>query len=138
MSYTLTSSLRGYRTSDARARDLAGKLIRAGLVAIGLLIILLGVLISPLPGPGGLPLVVLGLMIILRNSFKARRHFVRMQRRHPKWVSPLRKLMSRDPEFLKLFWSTLLKMERLILPRSYRFAARVRGGVRRTWTPRPA
>ena len=138
MSYTITSSLRGYRTSDARARDLAGKLIRVGLVAIGLLIILLGVLISPLPGPGGLPLVVLGLMIILRNSFKARRHFVRMQRRHPKWVSPLRKLMSRDPEFLKLFWSTLLKMERLILPRSYRFAARVRGGVRRTWTPRPA
>jgi len=137
VSYTLTSSLRGYRTSDAHARDLAGKLMRMGLVAIGLLIILLGVLISPLPGPGGLPLVVLGLMIILRNSFKARRQFIRMQRRHPKWVSPLRKLMSRDPEFLKLFWSTLLRMERLILPRSYRFAARVRSGVRRTWAPRP-
>lgn len=137
MSYALTSSLRGYRTSDAHVRDLASRLMRMGLVAIGILIILLGVLLSPLPGPGGIPLIVLGLMIILRNSFKARRQFVRLQRSHPRWVSPLRRLISRDPEFLKLFWATLLRMERLILPRPYRFAARVRGGVRRTWTTRP-
>lgn len=55
MSYALTSSLRGYRTSDAHARDLAGRLLRGALVAVGLLIILLGVLLSPLPGPGACP-----------------------------------------------------------------------------------
>lgn len=92
---------------------------------------LAGVLVAPLPGPGGLPVIVVGLMIVLRNSFKARRHFVRFQRAHPKMVSPIRRLLSRDPEFLLIFWQQTLRIERLVLPQRFRFLARIRKALRR-------
>ncbi len=112
--------------SDELARELAGRIVRLALVLLGVLIILLGILIAPLPGPGGLPVIVVGLMVVLRNSFKARRQFVRFQRAHPRMISPIRRLLSRDPEFLLIFWQQSLRVERLILPRRIRFFSRVR------------
>ena len=101
------------------------------LAILGGLIVVAGVLISPLPGPGGLPVVVVGLMIVLRNSFKARRHFVRMQKAHPKMIFPLRRLLRREPQVLQVFWQQVLRMERLILPRRMRFAAKGRRSFKR-------
>lgn len=112
--------------SDELARELAGRIMRLALVLVGVLIVLFGILIAPLPGPGGLPVIVVGLMVVLRNSFKARRQFVRFQRAHPRMISPIRRLLSRDPEFLLIFWQQSLRVERLILPRRIRFFSRVR------------
>lgn len=106
--------------SDDLAREIVGKLTRFGLVILGLAIVLAGVLIAPLPGPGGLPVIVVGLMIVLKNSFKARRLFVQVQRRHPNWVHPVRRLLRREPEFIPVFWQQMLRVERLILPMRFR------------------
>jgi hypothetical protein len=119
-------SLRVQRASDDLARDLAGRLMRAGLVVLGVLIVVAGVAISPLPGPGGLPVVVIGLMLVLRNSFKARRQFVRFQKAHPKMVSPVRRLLRREPEILQVVWQQMLRVERLVLPKRARFCVRSR------------
>ena len=130
MSFAMPS-LRVYRATDDLARELANRVKRVGMVVLGLAIILLGILISPLPGPGGIPVIVVGLMIVLRNSFKARRQFVRLQRAHPRFVSPIRRLLRRDPEFIMLFYSQYLRVERILLPRRFRFAMRLRHKLRR-------
>ncbi|MFN3520607.1 MAG: PGPGW domain-containing protein [Phenylobacterium sp.] len=113
------------------ARDVGGRIVRALLVVLGLVIVLAGVLIAPLPGPMGLPVVVVGLMIVLRNSFKARRQFVRFQRAHPRVVFPIRRLLRREPEVVQVAWQQVLRVERLIVPRKYRFAVRTRRRFRR-------
>ena len=124
-------SLRVYRATDDVAREIAARVKRFGMVLLGLAIIAAGIVISPLPGPGGIPVIVVGLMIVLRNSFKARRQFVRLQRAHPKMISPIRRLLRRDPEFLAMFYQQYLRVERLLLPRRMRFGMRLRHRMRR-------
>lgn len=124
-------SLRVYRATDDIAREIAARVKRFGMVLLGLAIIVAGIVISPLPGPGGIPVIVVGLMIVLRNSFKARRQFVRLQRAHPKMISPIRRLLRRDPEFLAMFYQQYLRVERLLLPRRMRFGMRLRHRMRR-------
>ncbi|MBP2299127.1 hypothetical protein [Azospirillum picis] len=68
--------------SLARIRQLA-------LIGAGCVIILLGVAIAPLPGPGGLPVILLGGVLVLRNSADARRLFVRSKRRYPRLFAPV-------------------------------------------------
>jgi hypothetical protein len=131
-------SLRVYRASDDFARELAGRIGRWLLLGLGGLIMLVGLVTAPLPGHVGLPLLVVGLMIVLRNSFKARRHFVRMQRAHPKMVFPIRRLMRREPEIVLVFWQQYLRMERLVLPSRARFAVKVRRYMRRRFQTREA
>ena len=119
-------SVRGPRASDEASRDIAGRLVRFGLVVLGGLIILAGIAIAPLPGPGGIPVIVVGLMVVLRNSFKARRHFVKFQRAHPKMVYPIRRLLRREPEMILVAWQQTLRIERLVLPSRFRVAVRMR------------
>ncbi|WP_455179863.1 hypothetical protein [Azospirillum melinis] len=71
--------------SFARVRQLA-------LIGAGCTIILLGLLIAPLPGPGGLPVMLLGGVLVLRNSADARRLFVRGKRRYPRIFSPVERI----------------------------------------------
>jgi len=71
--------------SFARVRQLA-------LIGAGCTIILLGLLIAPLPGPGGLPVMLLGGVLVLRNSADARRLFVRGKRRYPRMFSPVERI----------------------------------------------
>lgn len=54
------------------------------LFGLGLLLVGLGVLISPIPGPGGIFLMAPGLALILRSSMWAKRHYVRIKRWQPK------------------------------------------------------
>jgi hypothetical protein len=131
-------SLRVQRASDDFARDLAGRIGRWLLLGLGGVIMLVGLVTAPLPGHIGLPLLVVGLMIVLRNSFKARRHFVRMQRAHPKMVFPIRRLMRREPEIVLVYWQQYLRMERLVLPSRARFAVKTRRYVRRRFKTREA
>jgi hypothetical protein len=65
------------------------RLRRFALIGTGWALILLGILLSPLPGPGGLPVALLGGIILMRNSPAARRLFVRMRKRFPRALSPV-------------------------------------------------
>lgn len=125
------SSLRVYRATDDLAREVAARIRRFGMVLLGLAVIAAGILISPLPGPGGIPVIVIGLMIVLRNSFKARRQFVRLHRAYPKTLYPIRRLLRRDPEFMALFYLQTLRVERLLLPARVRFVKRLRRRFRK-------
>lgn len=124
-------SLRVHRASDAYARDLAARIGRWLLLALGGVIMLAGLILAPLPGHVGLPLLVIGLMIVLRNSFRAKRQFLRFQHAHPKMVFPIRRLMRREPEIVLVFWQQYLRVERLILPKRVRFAVRSRRSLKR-------
>lgn len=124
-------SLRAYRATDDAARVVAGRIKRFGLVIFGLAIIAVGILIAPLPGPGGLPVIVVGLMIVLRNSFKARRQFVRLHRAYPKTLYPIRRLLRREPEVVSLFYHQTLRVERLLLPKRLRFIRPLRRRLRK-------
>ena len=70
-------------------------------------------------------------MVILRNSFKARRQFVRLHHAHPRVISPIRRLLRRDPQILKMSWHQALKIERLLAPKGLRFMVRSRRLFRR-------
>lgn len=117
--------------ADDLARELLGRMLRIVLVTIGALIVVAGVVIAPLPGPMGLPLVVIGLMLVLRNSFKARKRFVRFQHAHPKLVFPIRRLLRREPEVVLVAWQQALRIERLVVPRRWRVAVRWRKSLKR-------
>jgi len=93
--------------------------------------VVIGIAIAPLPGPGGIPVIVVGLMIMLRNSFAARRQFVRFQRAHPKLIFPIRRLLRREPEVLQVAWQQTLRMERLVLPARWRVMVRMRKSLKR-------
>jgi predicted membrane chloride channel (bestrophin family) len=131
MLLALVMPIRRRSEADEMARELLGKLARWVLLVIGLLVIVLGVAIAPLPGPGGIPVIVVGLMIVLRNSFAMRRRFVRFQRAHPKLIFPIRRLLRREPELLQVAWQQALRMERLVLPGRWRVAVRLRRRMKR-------
>lgn len=100
--------------------------LRAGLVILGLLIVLAGIIIAPLPGPFGLPIAVVGMMIVLRNSMWAKRRFIAAKRRWPNWVYPFRRLMRREPEIGPVAWQQVLRTERLLAPKGSRVLRRWR------------
>lgn len=74
--------------SLARMRQLA-------LIGMGWTIIAVGFLVVPLPGPFGLPLMLVGGVILLRNSDDAKRLFVRMKRRFPRLFVPVERVRDR-------------------------------------------
>ncbi|ALL12140.1 hypothetical protein [Caulobacter henricii] len=117
--------------ADDLAREIVARVLRVTLVVLGLLLVAAGAVIAPLPGPLGLPLTVIGLMLVLRNSFKARKQFVRFQHAHPKLIFPLRRLLRREPEVVLVAWQQVLRIERLIMPRRWRVAVRWRKSIKR-------
>jgi Flp pilus assembly protein TadB len=54
------------------------------LVAAGFLLIVVGIIIGPLPGPGFIPLFIGGLTLLLRYAKWSKRLYVRLKRRWPK------------------------------------------------------
>jgi hypothetical protein len=119
------------RNADDLAREFVARFLRVSLVTLGVVLIAAGALIAPLPGPLGLPLTVVGLMLVLRNSFKARKQFVRFQHAHPKLIFPLRRLLRREPEVAPVAWQQALRVERLVIPRRWRVAVRWRKSLKR-------
>lgn len=129
-------SIRTHRSADAIAREIVARISRWLLLGLGGLLVLAGFLIAPLPGPLGLPLTVVGLMLVLRNSFAAKRQFVRFQRAQPKVVFPIRRLLRREPEVVQVAWQQILRVERLVIPKRARCAVRLRRRLRRRWRQR--
>ena len=114
-----------HNTADAMQAGVR-RMLRIGLLILGGLIMAVGAVLALLPGHLGVPILVVGLMVVLRNSLPARKEFIRLQRRHPNWVFPLRRLMRREPEVIPVVWQQVLRTERLVLPARYRFVRRLR------------
>ena len=55
-----------------------------GLFVLGVLLIIGGLLIAPLPGPGGIFLIAPGLALVLKSSMWAKRRYVKFKRWQPK------------------------------------------------------
>jgi len=124
-------------------RESAARAFRWIAIGFGSLVIIAGAILTPLPGHIGLPMLVLGLMIVLRYSFQARKHFIRWQKRHPKLVFPIRRLMRREPEVLLVVWQQMLRTEKMILRRPHwrvlkRSRKRARGYIARRMAPKRA
>ncbi|WGM37949.1 hypothetical protein AMEJIAPC_00850 [Caulobacter sp. NIBR1757] len=83
-------------------------------MALGFLIIVLGILVAPLPGPGGVPIITLGLILVLRASTGAKRLFIRACHRWPRTLSPIRRLLRRNSPFVSIVWQMMLRMEKFV------------------------
>lgn len=118
-----------------RARETARKAAAQGvrwlLFGLGCLVIAFGLATAFLPGHIGAPLLVIGLMIVLRQSTGAKRRFLRLQKAHPKIVFPLRRLMRRNPQIVLVIWQQYLRLEAVLLPARFRFASRCRRALKR-------
>jgi len=99
---------------------------RGVLVGFGYLLIGVGAIGTVLPGHLGAPVLAVGLVVALRSSFQARRQFVELQHQHPKLLFPVRRLLRREPEVAPVIWQAALRLERAVLPKSWRFAKRTR------------
>ena len=106
--------------------EVARNIVRWLLLALGAVLVLLGVMMAPIPGPLGLPVTLIGLVLVLRNSFRLRRLFIRVQRRHPRVIFPLRRLLRREPEVMPVAWQQALRVERMLLPKSWRMGSTLR------------
>ena len=110
----------------AYSRSLWATIWRAVAIAFGSLLMVVGIPLALAPLHLGVPLLVVGLVIVLRMSLPARRHFIRLQRKHPKVVFPIRRLLRREPEVFPVAWQQVLRMERAFLPKSWRTARQMR------------
>jgi hypothetical protein len=112
--------------AEGSARRLARAALRVLAIVAGCVLIASGLVLAVLPGHLGVPLVAVGLILVLRNSRRARRNFIQLQRRHPRFVFPLRRLIRREPEIVPVMWQQMLRVERLVLPQRWRRAGRWR------------
>ena len=55
-----------------------------GLMALGVILIVAGIIVAPLPGPGGIFFVAPGLALVLKTSMWAKRRYVKFKRWQPK------------------------------------------------------
>jgi hypothetical protein len=104
------------------ARRVTREGARLLVVGVGSVLMAGGFVFALLPGHLGMPLLVVGLIVVLRNSPKARRKFIVLQQRHPRVVFPVRRLIRREPEVFPVLWQQALRIERLILPSRWRRA----------------
>jgi hypothetical protein len=91
--------------------------VRLFFITIGWGLIAAGFVIHP-----GFLLVALGAVLVLRNSYSARRRFIHLQRRYPRVISPVRRLIRRDPQVWAVLWQQTLRFERMVLPARWRRA----------------
>ena len=121
------ASLRSFNPFRAAVGHPLIRRIGRGLAAgIGYGLIVVGAVGSLLPGHLGAPVLAVGLVLTLRSSFRARRQFIGLQQRHPRILFPVRRLLRREPEVAPVAWQALLRVERGMLPKSWRFAAKTR------------
>jgi hypothetical protein len=55
-----------------------------GMFTLGVILIIAGIIVAPIPGPGGVFLIAPGVALILKTSMWAKRRYVRMKRWQPK------------------------------------------------------
>jgi hypothetical protein len=65
-------------------RLLDSPIVEWSMFAAGILLIIGGLVLAPIPGPGGIFLIAPGLALILKTSMWAKRHYVRVKRWQPR------------------------------------------------------
>ena len=120
------------RIETAPAKRMARHGVRWAMILVGCAFIPVGMVGAVLPTHLGAIFLVIGLALIMRGSYSARRTFIRVQRRHPKVVFPLRRLLRREPEVMPVAWQQILRTERAILPRRWRVAGAARRRIVRS------
>jgi hypothetical protein len=109
------------------------RLLRGVIVAFGFLLMLVGLVGAFLPTHLLGFLLVLGLILVLRNSIRWRRRFIVIQRRYPRYGYPLRRLLR--GEVWPVIWHELLRSERVFVPRRLHRLRRWRLALRRRRRP---
>jgi len=71
-------------TRDQWRKFMDSPVVEWGLFVIGVLLVIAGFAIAPIPGPGGIFLIAPGLALILKTSLWAKRHYVKFKRWQPK------------------------------------------------------
>src|SRR6478672_11150669 len=59
-------------------------IVEWSMFALGVLLIIAGLAIAPIPGPGGIFLIAPGVALILKTSMWAKRRYVKLKRWQPK------------------------------------------------------
>ncbi|WP_254062868.1 hypothetical protein [Caulobacter sp. S45] len=106
------------------------RLMRNVIVAFGFVLMAIGLVGAFLPTHLLGFLLVLGLILVLRNSIRWRRRFILMQRRYPRYGYPLRRLLR--GEVWPVIWHELLRSERLFVPRRFHRLRRWRFALNRS------
>jgi hypothetical protein len=75
---------RGMNGREKWAKFLDNPIVEWSMFALGVLLIVAGVMLAPIPGPGGIFLIAPGVALILKTSMWAKRHYVRVKRWQPK------------------------------------------------------
>jgi hypothetical protein len=71
-------------TRDRWRRFLDQPWVEWCLFALGVLLVIIGILVAPLPGPGGVFFIAPGAALILKTSMWAKRRYVKFKRWQPK------------------------------------------------------
>ena len=66
------------------AKVLDRPIVEWSIFCAGVLLIIAGLILAPLPGPGGIFLIAPGVALILKTSMWAKRRYVRVKRWQPK------------------------------------------------------
>jgi uncharacterized membrane protein YbaN (DUF454 family) len=124
----MTRVLTGGRRTWRRVR-------RGAWITVGFILIVVGLVGVWIPFTLHLfgVFVVIGAIMVLRNSITWRRRFIRLQRRHPRHVHPLRRLLRRKPEVWPVLWHEALRTERWVVPHRWRRLRRWRLAAMRRW-----
>jgi hypothetical protein len=107
----------------------ARRLLRGLLVALGFVLIALGLIGALLPTHILGFLLVAGLILVLRNSIRWRRRFILMQRRFPRYGWPLRRLLRGI--VWPVIWHEMLRSERFFIPARFHRLRRWRMALKR-------
>ena len=70
-------------TSQKNWRD--SNAFRWSMLSLGWLLLVVAPLLGPLPGPGALVILPIGLTLILKNSLWAKKRYARLAKRHPEY-----------------------------------------------------
>jgi len=100
------------------------------MTVLGVVLMALGVVITPLPGPFGVPVILLGLIILLRSSMWVKRLFMKLVIAHPKLLRPLRAMLRPGAKIIAMMWLHALRIERRLLPKHRRFMYRFRHDIK--------
>jgi hypothetical protein len=97
--------MQGMITRKQWRQFLDSPIVEWSMFAAGILLIIGGLLIAPIPGPGGIFLIAPGLALILKTSMWAKRRYVRVKRWQPKagrWMDwALRRSSARRREAMR-------------------------------------
>ncbi|HET7604925.1 MAG TPA: PGPGW domain-containing protein [Sphingomicrobium sp.] len=90
---------------DSWRRVMDKPIVEWALFALGVLLVIAGFAIAPVPGPGGIFLIAPGLALILKTSMWAKRHYVKVKRWQPRaghWMDrALRRRSARRREAIR-------------------------------------